>query len=180
MSTSIWYSKEKTNHGPVLEHAKMDKPSLSLRTRHERLHWILFVTNRLERRRARNIIWWSRTITNRKKLVHPRTRMYSCFRNYPSLPYVAYNRFKIYSDHFALSFKLRKTKLSGRLARYAMKIVHRKGKHNVVADALSRRTYPEPPEVLTSSLQWNDTRETHIYIIGRIFLWQRTHHRKVR
>lgn len=48
---------------------------------------------------------------------------------------------------------MRKTKLSERLARcslelhsYDIEIVHRKDKYNLVANALSRRTYPDPPE----------------------------------
>ena len=64
-------------------------------------------------------------------------------------PYLHGDRFRVYTDHAALQF-LQTSKIStGRLARwklilqqYDMEIVHRSGKHNSDADALSRHPLP--------------------------------------
>ncbi|KAK3101592.1 hypothetical protein FSP39_004699 [Pinctada imbricata] len=65
-------------------------------------------------------------------------------------PYLVGGKFTIYTDHRALVW-LKTAKNTGRLERWALKlqeydfeIIHRAGKSNYVADALSRRTYEEP------------------------------------
>ena len=63
-------------------------------------------------------------------------------------PYLAHSKFTVVTDHKALVW-LQSAKHTGRLERWALKlqeynckIVHRPGKSNTVADALSRREYP--------------------------------------
>lgn len=60
-------------------------------------------------------------------------------------PYIEGQEFKVVTDHASLKWLMRQKDLSGRLARWAVKlqgytftIEHRKGRDNVVADALSR------------------------------------------
>lgn len=70
-------------------------------------------------------------------------------------PYLVGGKFTIYTDHRALVW-LKSAKHTGRLERWALKlqeydfeIIHRPGKNNFVADALSRRPYPEEQENIT-------------------------------
>lgn len=63
-------------------------------------------------------------------------------------PYLVHSRFTVVTDHKALVW-LQTAKHTGRLERWALKlqeynfqIIHRPGKSNCVADALSRREYP--------------------------------------
>lgn len=70
-------------------------------------------------------------------------------------PYLVGGKFTIYTDHRAL-VGLKSAKHTGRLERWALKlqeydfeIIHRPGKNNFVADALSRRPYPEEQENIT-------------------------------
>ena len=63
--------------------------------------------------------------------------------------YLADQEFTVYTDHSALKSILNNTSLKGRLSRWAlllqqyrMKIVHKPGKHNTNADALSRSDVP--------------------------------------
>lgn len=78
-------------------------------------------------------------------------------------PYLASNKFTIYTDHKALIW-LKTAKHTGRLERWALKlqeynfdIIHKPGKKNCVADALSRipsSSVAEPePTVSTVSIQ---------------------------
>lgn len=60
------------------------------------------------------------------------------------MPYIKEHEFKIVTDHASLKWLMRQKDLSGRLARWALKlqgfpftIEHRKGSDNKVADALS-------------------------------------------
>ena len=82
--------------------------------------------------------------------------------------YLSYNKFIIYTDHKALKWIKDKKPIGIKLQRWItdiqqfdFDIEHRPGKSNVVADALSRRTYPEvkhkdseegiePPEIIPS------------------------------
>lgn len=71
-------------------------------------------------------------------------------------PYLVHSRFTVVTDHKALVW-LQTAKHTGRLERWALKlqeynfqIVHRPGKSNLVADALSRRDYPK--EVSTTEI----------------------------
>lgn len=59
--------------------------------------------------------------------------------------YIEGQEFKVVTDHASLKWLMRQSDLSGRLARWALKlqgfeftIEHRRGKENVVPDALSR------------------------------------------
>ena len=68
--------------------------------------------------------------------------------------YLAHRKFTIYTDHSALLYLMDQKRSTGKLTRWAMElqgytfdIVHRKGCNNRVADALSRRTYPEQPDI---------------------------------
>ena len=65
--------------------------------------------------------------------------------------YLADREFKIITDHKALKYVMNQKKTTSRLARWATEIqgykfevIHRPGKNNVVADALSRRSYDSP------------------------------------
>lgn len=65
--------------------------------------------------------------------------------------YLSDKKFTIHTDHKALKYVMDQKRATGRLARWAMEIqgyqfdiIHRPGKHNEVADALSRREYPIP------------------------------------
>lgn len=60
-------------------------------------------------------------------------------------PYIEGHSFKVVTDHASLKWLMQQTDLSGRLARWALKlqgfdfvIEHRRGKDNIVPDALSR------------------------------------------
>ena len=64
--------------------------------------------------------------------------------------YLSDKKFTIYTDHKALKYVMDQKRSTGRLARWAMEIqgyqfdmIHRPGKNNEVADALSRRVYSE-------------------------------------
>ena len=66
-------------------------------------------------------------------------------------PYVEGHKFKVITDHASLKWLMNTKDLTGRLARWALKlqgyvfdIEHRKGRQNVVADALSRAHENEP------------------------------------
>ncbi|KAK3084156.1 hypothetical protein FSP39_009188 [Pinctada imbricata] len=70
--------------------------------------------------------------------------------------YLAGKPFYVYTDHSALKWLQSVKHDTGRLARwsillqgYNFQIIHRKGKNNEAADALSRRPYPEYPENAT-------------------------------
>ena len=82
-------------------------------------------------------------------------------------PYVEGQQFCIVTDHASLKWSMGKTDLSGRLARWALKIQgfkfeikHRRGVDNVVPDCLSRQNFDEVneldrvPLVDTDSLQF--------------------------
>lgn len=65
-------------------------------------------------------------------------------------PYVEGSHFKVITDHYSLLWLKRLKEPTGRLARWALKLQqfsfdleHRKGKFNIVPDALSRATTPE-------------------------------------
>ena len=62
--------------------------------------------------------------------------------------YLSNNEFMVYTDHKPLQYLMSQKSTTGRLARwslelqgYIFKIIHKQGKTNVVADALSRRPY---------------------------------------
>ena len=64
--------------------------------------------------------------------------------------YLAGQRFKVFTDHVALKWLMSIKQATGRLARWAVllqgydfEVCHKAGIRNEVADALSRRTYPE-------------------------------------
>lgn len=85
-------------------------------------------------------------------------------------PYLVHSRFTVVTDHKALVW-LQTAKHTGRLERWALKlqeynfqIIHRPGKSNLVADALSRRDYPDEistSEINSVAIQANDSIETH-------------------
>ncbi|CAG2189252.1 Retrovirus-related Pol polyprotein from transposon 17.6,Retrovirus-related Pol polyprotein from transposon opus,Retrovirus-related Pol polyprotein from transposon 297 [Mytilus edulis] len=67
--------------------------------------------------------------------------------------YLATGKFTIYTDHKALTYLMNQKANTGKLTRWAMDLQHynfeikyRKGCNNQVADALSRRSYPEQPD----------------------------------
>lgn len=67
--------------------------------------------------------------------------------------YLASKPFTVYTDHSALKWLQTVKHDTGRLARwsillqgYNFNVIHKKGKKNGVADALSRRNYPQPPK----------------------------------
>ena len=69
-------------------------------------------------------------------------------------PYLYEHHCDIYTDHEALKSLLNTPQPSGKLARWGMtiqeldvRILHRSGKHNVNADALSRAPVAQPEEV---------------------------------
>lgn len=69
-------------------------------------------------------------------------------------PYIEGTRFTVITDHFSLLWLNRLKEPTGKLARWAVKLqqfnydlVHRKGKLNVVPDALSRMPLPQVSEV---------------------------------
>ena len=73
--------------------------------------------------------------------------------------YLSNKEFKIYSDHKALKYVMNQKNPTSRLARWAteiqgykFEIIHRSGKNNLVADALSRRTYPTTTDTKDNSL----------------------------
>lgn len=84
-------------------------------------------------------------------------------------PYLVHSRFTVVTDHKALVW-LQTAKHTGRLERWALKlqeynfqIIHRPGKSNLVADALSRRDYPgeiSTSEINSVAIQANDSIET--------------------
>lgn len=64
--------------------------------------------------------------------------------------YLSDKKFTIYTDHKALKYVMDQKRSAGRLARWAMEIqgyqfeiIHKPGKSNQVADALSRRQYED-------------------------------------
>ena len=69
-------------------------------------------------------------------------------------PYIEGHPFKVVTDHSALKWLMSQKDLSGRLARWALKlqgfdfkIEHRKGKDNIVADTLSRAFQEDTAEI---------------------------------
>ena len=77
--------------------------------------------------------------------------------------YLSDKKFTIYTDHKALKYVMDQKRSTGRLARWAMEIqsyqfdiIHRPGKNNQVADALSRREYDkenkETEDVIIASI----------------------------
>lgn len=77
--------------------------------------------------------------------------------------YVEGTRFRVVTDHYSLLWLKRLKNPSGRLARWALKLdqfdmelVHRKGKLNIVPDALSR-SFDAPAEVADVSVMNVDT-----------------------
>ena len=67
-------------------------------------------------------------------------------------PYLMHNSFTLMTDHISLTWLKTIKNTHGRLFRwsillqaYDMKILHKSGKTNLPADALSRREYPPPP-----------------------------------
>ena len=67
-------------------------------------------------------------------------------------PYLVGAKFTVYTDHGALVW-IKSAKHIGRLERWALQlqeynydIIHRPGKSNYVADALSRLSYPVQPQ----------------------------------
>lgn len=65
--------------------------------------------------------------------------------------YLASQPFKIFTDHAALKLLNNVKQSTGRLARYNYEMHYKPGKKNEVADALSRRPYPETSESLPES-----------------------------
>ncbi|KAH8272968.1 hypothetical protein KR018_003038, partial [Drosophila ironensis] len=68
-------------------------------------------------------------------------------------PYIEGQQFSVVTDHASLKWLMKQKDLSGRLARWSMKlqgfnfeILHRKGTQNVVADTLSRQLEAEIEE----------------------------------
>jgi hypothetical protein len=79
-----------------------------------------------------------------------------------------HNTFTVYSDHISLTWLNSIKGSTGRLARwsillqgYRFKVIHKAGKSNVVADALSRRSYPKETEQNISS---KDAYNAHLEI----------------
>lgn len=85
-------------------------------------------------------------------------------------PYLNNSHFTVITDHNALTW-LKTAKHTGRLARWAvnlqelkMEIVHRPGKSNVVADCLSRRTYPTAnPSTVASITQKEEPEDKQVW-----------------
>lgn len=80
-------------------------------------------------------------------------------------PYVEATHFKVITDHFALKWLNTITDPSGRLARWSVKlqqydfdVIHRRGKDNVVPDALSRAV-PVVDEMVTTTDIFSDTKD---------------------
>lgn len=81
-------------------------------------------------------------------------------------PYIEGTRFKVITDHYSLLWLNRMKEPSGKLARWAVKLaqhnfelLHRKGKLNVVPDALSRAHIVPPPLVLNVDLLGVDLKD---------------------
>jgi hypothetical protein len=81
--------------------------------------------------------------------------------------YIEYIEFELYTDHKALEYLMTTKDLSGKLARWAitiqefkMKIIHKPGKLNIVADALSRVPAGKAPE---------DKIDEVLYTIAQLF-----------
>lgn len=86
--------------------------------------------------------------------------------------YLSDKKFTIYTDHKALKYVMDQKRTTGRLARWALdiqgyqfEVIHRPGKNNEVADALSRREYSEenkqPEDTVIATL--SEEPETHDY-----------------
>jgi len=79
-----------------------------------------------------------------------------------------HNHFTVYSDHISLTWLNTIKGSTGRLARwsillqgYSFSVLHKDGKSNVVADALSRRSYPKETE---QSINSKDAYNAHLEI----------------
>ena len=143
--------KEKLTSSPVLAYADMDKPfELTCDASDSAIGHVL--SQRDNENRLRVIAYGGRALSKTERKYH--TTEKECLAIIHAIKnndtYLSLNRFTIHTDHKALCWLQNTKHKSGRLLRwaialqpYSFDVKHIKGKENLCADALSRRTYPE-------------------------------------
>ena len=152
--------KSKLTSAPILVHPNMNKPFIL--TTDASNNAIGYYLSQLDSgKRERVIAYGGRSLSKTERNYSTSEReclaIVDGIHAYQS--YLAHSEFTVFTDHKPLQYLMKQTRLTGRLAKWALElqgynfqIIHKKGSANQVADCLSRRQYETPEQKNTCDI----------------------------